>query len=147
MVNSFETNWDLQDYDNIDSWIIALSLCPSFSLFAQWIRGLCLVSSNVAFLNVPPNNGDDKDEDTGTAVPPEKGKQHEAEPAAPTKDVASALLLCDQGLVANTPEASTYFFFFSHSIIFSVNDALRPTSPVLDARTFHLVDAAHAVHR
>ena len=107
MANSFEMNWDLQDYNNIDSWIIALSLCPSFPLLAQWIRGLHLVSSNVAFLNMPPNDSDNEDEDTGMAAPPEKGKEHEAEPMVPTKDVVSASLLCDQGLVANTPEAST----------------------------------------
>ena len=103
MVNSFETNWDLRDYDDVNSWTIALSLCPSFSLLAQWIRGLHLVSSNVAFLNAPPNNGDDEDKDTGTAAPPEKGKQHKAEPTAPTKDVMSASLLRDQGLVLNMP--------------------------------------------
>ena len=109
MANAFETNWDLRDYDDVDSWVIALSLHPSFPLLAQWIQGLHLVSSNVAFLNTPPNDGNNEDEDTGTAMPLEKGKEREAEPAVPTKDVASALLLRDQGLVANTPEASTDF--------------------------------------
>ena len=101
MANSFETNWDLWDYDDVDSWVIALSLRPSFPLLAQWIRGLHLVSSNVAFLNMLPNDGDNEDEDTGMAAPPEKGKQCEAEPVVPTKDIASASLLHDQGLVAN----------------------------------------------
>ena len=109
MVNTFKMNWDLRDYDDVDSWIIALSLCPSFLLLAQWIRGLCLVSSNVAFLNMRTNDGDDEDEDTGAAAPPKKGKQCEAKPTVPIKDVASALLLHDQGLVPNTPEASTDF--------------------------------------
>ena len=113
MVNAFEMNWDLQDYNDVDSWIITLSLHPSFPLFAQWIWGLRLVSSNVAFLNTLTNDGNDKDKDTGVVAPPKKGKQCEAEPAVPTKDIASASLLCDQGLVPNVPEASTDFKFFA----------------------------------
>jgi hypothetical protein len=139
MRETTDAGWDLRDYEHLEDWVAQLRNLPPFPRLADLILGLRLVATSITVVNMANSWDEDgnSEEEPEVNAPLNKGKQREEAPPAlvhvpgqhqeaaveapsavkdQQREAAAALLLQDQGLLANDPPVSLSFgSFFSTS--------------------------------